>query len=390
MFTKALTIFCVAAISFLVMECSALLQKAPWRELPDRVLIGYGSNIDRVRTAVHDGVNVVIWAFLDVVAAPSCSTALKNQLSQEGAMPNQTTIATSLNLTAVQALVEELDETGYDHVFHLVSFGGWNGPHLDPKLSAVDWYLGFRQHVGHLFHGLDWDLEGNDKLTSPYNLFTTECLDKMVSISRMAKADGYVVSMAPPQSYLDILGRSCFSRLVNLSDPKRQWHTQFSYFGANVYAYLLAKSSESVDLISIQFYESYSRAAEAVKRNGVSPSKYLEHYVTNLVKSDLMHYVDFSKDTELDMPGSFIAVPLSKLVFGFANGWALHDTEKNFFATIDEVQEAWNTLETNHHLPRGFMFWTIDEEGKNGVNMAKGLSRILNGAKPRERPLESA
>ena len=38
------------------------------RALPKKLLIGYGHNADHVRTAVHDGVNVVCWVFMDIVA----------------------------------------------------------------------------------------------------------------------------------------------------------------------------------------------------------------------------------------------------------------------------------------------------------------------------------
>lgn len=38
-----------------------------------------------------------------------------------------------------------------------------------------------------MFHGIDWDLEGNDDLNSPYNYFTKDCLDKMGQISHLMK-----------------------------------------------------------------------------------------------------------------------------------------------------------------------------------------------------------
>jgi hypothetical protein len=70
----------------------------------------------------------------------------------------------------------------------------------------------------------------------------------------------FFVSLAAPQSYLDVHGTSRFSRYVTLTDQHRQWHGEFQYFGANVYAYLLAKSGHCIDLISVQLNESYSRA----------------------------------------------------------------------------------------------------------------------------------
>lgn len=152
------------------------------RGLPDKVLIGYGSDCDAVRRAVADGVNVVIWSFLDV------RTVDPSPDSQGDAI-----ISTNLNLPRIRALRVELDQVGYGDVLHFASVGGWNGAHLDPKLSATEWYQTFNESVGDLFQGIDWDLEGNDQMNSPYNFFTLDCLDKIGEISRMAKEGKKVV-----------------------------------------------------------------------------------------------------------------------------------------------------------------------------------------------------
>jgi hypothetical protein len=48
------------------------------------------------------------------------------------------------------------------------------------------------------FDGIDWDIEGNDDFSSPYNHFTVECLDLMGRFSQLAKEKGsYIVSMVP-------------------------------------------------------------------------------------------------------------------------------------------------------------------------------------------------
>jgi len=67
----------------------------------------------------------------------------------------------------------------------------------------------------------------------------------------LLSADGLFVGMAPPQSYLDIYS-SNWSRFVNLTDPEREWHSDFHYFGNNVYAYILKKYAKFLDLVSIQ------------------------------------------------------------------------------------------------------------------------------------------
>jgi hypothetical protein len=136
--------------------------------LPKKLLVGYGSNC----------VNCVIWSFLDVVAVNSETDSHSSAAAK---------IVTSLNLTAIHDLVQELKRDGFDHVVHLASVGGWNGGHLDLSLSAFEWYSTFTEQVGDLFHGIDWDLEGNDDLSSPLNYFTLECLDKLGEISELAK-----------------------------------------------------------------------------------------------------------------------------------------------------------------------------------------------------------
>jgi beta-glucosidase len=69
----------------------------------------------------------------------------------------------------------------------MASVGGWNGAHINPLISSSEWYQTFKREVGDLFHGIDWDLEGHDDLSSTSNFFTLDCLDKVGEISRMAK-----------------------------------------------------------------------------------------------------------------------------------------------------------------------------------------------------------
>ena len=198
---------------------------------------------------------------------------------------------------------------------------------------------------------------------------------------------GYVVTMAPPQSYLDIDSPK-FSRLVNLTDDSRGWQraSDFSYYGRNVYAYLLAKYGDYIDLISIQFYESYARSVQAVVVDGMSASSYLVDYVTRLANLPSESFrVDFSTDPSAGLPPTDVKFPLSKLVLGFANGWAApHDTkkqnEKVFFASATDIEAAWDRLKSSNQefLPRGLMYWTINEEGLNDVHFARDLGNIIH------------
>eukprot|EP00804_Cyclotella_cryptica_P024447 CCRYP_019268-RA/>CCRYP_019268-RA protein AED:0.00 eAED:0.00 QI:246/1/1/1/0.5/0.33/3/786/430 len=401
-----------------VQEVSALrrpsLETGQQRKLPRKVLIGYASsNYTNVLNAVmEDGVNVVIWAFMDVRstgvhASPSSATEIRDlsrmqsqgdagantlvrkliqlraQSSQSYMESTNATITTNLDFNAIASVIQQLNAFGYSRVLHLVSVGGWNSPHLDESLSPTEWFAVWKSSVlSQLFQGIDWDFEGNDVLDSKENVFTVQCLNKMGEISRLLKEEGYIVTTAPPQSYLNTRTQN-FSRYVNLTSPTRTWHPKFHYFGSNVYAYFLARFGENVDLVSIQFYESYSDAAMAVFHDKMSPGDYIFDFMQELASQHFQFYVDFSQDTLLDeMTGQYVSLPLDKIVIGLANGWALEKRNRNkvLYISPEQCKNAYDKLKVSSDgdlTPRGFMFWTIEERGKNGVYLAKGLSHFL-------------
>ena len=345
--------------------------------LPDSVLVGYASQCagGKVRQAISDGVNVVIWAFWalakeDVAGFPR--------------------ISTNLDIGCIEALKKELD----GGTIHLASIGGWNGFHLEEQYSSEAIYDAWRNWGGRLFDGIDWDLEGNDRLDSPMNVFGVETLHRMGEISRLAHqgnalhvievssfslnliiTDGFIVSMAPPQSYLDF-GTSRFSRFVNLTYPTRTWHSEFSYYGANVYSYLLAKYGDYFDIVSVQLYESYSRANYEISQLGDHPSSYLDRFVKDHLSRGEAYYVHFSEDQTVSLPSQLVSVPMNKLVIGLANGWASAD-KVVYFSPHDVKQAITEWCLQGSFQPRGFVFWTIDLEGENGVFMASGLGEAL-------------
>jgi hypothetical protein len=191
--------------------------------------------------------------------------------------------------------------------------------------------------------------------------------------------DGKFISIAPPQSYLNI-NSTRFSRFVNLTDPTRRCepYSTFSYYGMNVYAYLVHRYGDWIDLISIQFYESYSQAAYAINQDGMNGSDYLYLFVESLLASNQSFFVNFAEDTELELRSQNVSLPLQKLVFGLGNGWAGRDN-KTIFISSNQLNETWHRLNSKaqSHVPRGFMFWTIDLEGENDIYMAKDLYQIL-------------
>ena len=188
---------------------------------------------------------------------------------------------------------------------------------------------------------------------------------------------GKFVSIAPAQSYMNI-NSSRFSRYVNLTDPtgnRPAPYSTFSFYGSNVYAYLVQQYGDWIDLISIQFYESYSVASYKMKHDGNTASDYLLDYIDELLSSNESFYVNFTEDVEVGLSAQNVSLPLQKLVFGFGNGWALN-SDKIAYISSDQVNLTWHQLLPSKQ-PRGFMFWTINSEGENGVFLAKELHQIL-------------
>jgi len=324
------------------------------RQLPETLLVGYTTRCSKkVQPAVRQGVNVLIWAFAEFEKSTSGIKCVPK-----------------FDLWCAQQMIEELDAEGFADTVHLVSFGGWNGPHFpnidsnknsNAKDHALELYESWKSVFGSHFHGLDWDFEGHDNLESPTNVFSVDCLETVGEFSKLANQDGYIVGMAPPQSYLDIESRQ-FSRRVDWRDSTRGWHDDFQYFGRNVYAYWLSKFGHSIDFVSVQFYESYSRAGLEVFHNKVPPQVYLENYVRDLVTNRQEgFYVDFGDDDpSLQYPNQWVSFPLHKLVWGFANSWGFNDDEKDcYFDPPTHIAVAYESLKKVGHAPRGFMFWVM-------------------------------
>jgi hypothetical protein len=192
--TKALSLIILVVLSTIpLINCHAAHDDvSSVHPLPSKVLMGYASsNYTNVINAVKDDlVNVVIWAFADIRTDDSdFATATHRDLSHL----SSAAIVTNLNLTAVKSTIEHLNDNGYS-IHHLVSVGGWNGHHLDTQISASLWMdMWQSSELSDIFHGIDWDLEGSDDLTSEENVFTVDCLDKMGEISRLMKQGEFII-----------------------------------------------------------------------------------------------------------------------------------------------------------------------------------------------------
>lgn len=354
----------------------------PRGPLPSKLLVGYanwGECDGKIEQAVASGVNVLIWFALSLNIT-------------DGTHP-QPKVAGGPNLTCVAQVARAL-EAQHLPTHHFISIGGWGALHPSPKVSAADWWSALTAYdteaaraglVGG-FDGIDWDLEGTNTKASPRNTFGPDLLRLVANVSIRAKAAGKLVSLAPPQSYLDVTTASFSSSVVERARcwPPTAVGSNFSYAGRNTYAPLLALAPPGTyDFVSLQLYETYSIASCHLSRG--TP---LSTYLADLVRSmDHGWRVAFSAEPALGLASQNVSVPHTRLVLGLANGWTAPGRRALYLAP--------STLATSWHAappaarPRGFMFWDIADEGRPprpGLDpplyLAKELNRFLETRRP--------
>jgi chitinase len=282
----------------------------------------------------------------------------------------------------VKTVVDELVRLNLPTV-HMISIGGWDAPHPDTTNSPAKVYSAFKAWnaqinltYGFEFMGVDWDLEGNDDPKSPYNEFTVACLDLVVAFSQLLKQDGYLCSLVPPESYFDPT-TSLFDRSLLHAYPDG-WQPSFTYHGHNAYAYLVAKSPSTFDIVSIQLYETYSHCDYNITVLKQSPSDYLIQWVPRA----LNFYVDFSSDPSVNLPSQNVTLSKTQLVIGVANAWA--GGIKAILLMPNELSKAYTALLAQGMEFRGVVFWTIANEGDTPVNqtsplyMSAGINSFLH------------
>lgn len=186
---------------------------------PGRLIAAYATacNASVVERA-REGVNVLYWFAISL----AYNETTKRPFISYGA-PDLECIA---NVSAT--LKREQLPTA-----HMLTIGGWDAPHPDTRATAADAYAEFRDWNARVasrpgfetgFDGIDWDLEGNDDAKSPFNTFTVDVLIYVGEFSSLAKADGMVVSMVPPESYLDPNTAPFFSTSLLLGYPSDDVH----------------------------------------------------------------------------------------------------------------------------------------------------------------------
>lgn len=121
-----------------------------------------------------------------------------------------------------------------------------------------------------------------------------------------------------------------------------------------------------------------------IHHDKVSPEEYLKTFIQSYHENKGQWHVDFDKDDTLQYSSQDMELPLSKLVIGFANGWAINEGEKVVFFKSEQIRSAYRQLLEAGMTPRGFMFWVIGEEGNNGIHYAKDLASILKLRKPQK------
>jgi hypothetical protein len=332
--------------------------------LPDGpIIIGYQNwdACDRndTLTAVGAGVNVVIWFAINLV--------------DNNGSPG---ISGGPDTDCFASIAAEIDDMGLE-TSHLISIGGWDAPHPDASYSGQEFFDAFADWnlaLPRPFDGFDWDLEGNDDSSSSNNVFTSITLNQMVDMSVAAKLNGLVVTMVPAQSYFDsTTSEFNLSLLNNYPD----YHSEFFYHGMNCYAYVyVAAPSDTFDLVTVQLYESWSRANEQLINYQVPAPLYLTTWWGEFTSEWNVEFGN-NETTGLRLSGVHpIVVPPSKLVVGFSRG----DSQgKSAFIWPEDAGIAYeSTLPIKR--PRGFAFWNIAEEGStaNGTNVTLAFAPTLN------------
>ena len=347
------------------------------RILPQgNLILAYATECNDGGTTVlaeaREGVNVIIWF---------ATSLIRNKTTGKPA------IAYGLNSTCIAVVAKTLKDEGLATT-HLISIGGWNAPHPNTFLSGVKWFeqwhawntgdavarpsLGFNG-----FDGFDWDLEGNDNKGSPWNYFSLDCMHVVGDMSVAAKEKGYIVTMVPPQSYLDPMeNRFDFSLLHAYDDG---WQPDFKYHGRNAYAYLLSKYGQiTFDLIDVQLYETFSRADFTITHKGRDPSEYLVEWAKNITGGWVVNY------TGVDIAPQQVVVDPQRLIVGFSFG---SSTGKSVFVWPEAVAKAFAKLATP---PRGVMYWNMDLDrggkfnetiSRPGFTFAKAFNSFLQTRK---------
>lgn len=315
--------------------------------------------------AVERGVNVVFWFSTNLVKDDG-------QPKIKGPIPDLDCVAR----VRQKILAKNLPTA------HLITVGGWDAPHPDTAFTGAEWFQAWHdwnQALPMPFDGFDWDLEGNDDVKSEWNVFSSKCLELVVDMSAAAKAAGYLVTMAPPQTYFASTVTD-FNRYLNNSNP--DYHPDFHYRGRNGYAYMWAAAPPGTfDLVSVQLYETYAPAMQALSE-GMSGVEYLRSWAAEFLSGWTINFNDPTLRLQGNVP---IMVPQSKFLIGFSFG----SPPKSACFWPETAEVAYMTAPILER-PRGYAFWNIAMEdslanhSNRSLSFAAGLNSFLHVRDPLE------
>ena len=300
----------------LIINIFVQMQSRKISVLPKKLKIGYANwneCDEKIFEAVENGLNLIIWFSIDMAS------------NEDNTKPLFTR---GPNFEDVAKMVKRFKDNKYK-VINLISIGGWNSPHPNTIFSAEEYFeewINFNKKISNKefnfygFDGIDWDIEGNDDFKSSYNHFTYKELDLMGKFSQLLKNEGYIVSMAPPESYLDPTTNEFSLSLLNNYPEWEKEYPDFTYHGRNVYSYLIAKYSLDIfDFISFQLYEGYTHTLYQYEREKKSFGEIINKLVGGLTEG---YSVDFSKDPNSGLGKEKIKIEEEKIVIGLGNSWA--------------------------------------------------------------------
>lgn len=377
-------------LAFFVHVCIAV------RVLPPTILAGYpgdgyttnGTANLAVLQAARNGVNVVIWNDIALQSEPTSGNPMVAELDP-------------FNMACVVATVKQLEAENLTTT-HMVSIGGWGTAHpaaFNPITGQpytpqqvysawLAWNTASAQQYGwNGFDGVDWDMEGANEASSPTNEFTVACLNLVGGFSQLAKADGYLVSLVPCESYFDpTIGN--FSQSLLFDYPEWVPYVTFNYHGRNGYAYLVSRFQTSLqqgvavptfDFVTVGFYETYSHADFNITVLGMPAATYLENILPKFIEG---WRVLFEMEPAFDWPSQMVSINTTQLVIGLGNGWA--GSYQSLLIMPDSVGQAYNALQAQGLAPRGAAFWCTSDEGEipegqtQPLYLASGLNQYFH------------
>ena len=132
------------------------------------------------------------------------------------------------------------------------------------------------------------------------------------------------------------------------------------------------------DFVSVQLYESWSRASQVIDGPSQVPAA---QYLVALARSYARGWhIDFSSDAAVGIASQTVSIPPDQLVLGFSFGSGPPDLGKSLFVRPEAVTAAWGTLAPAER-PAGVMFWNLHLDGvgqANGTNRTYELAAGFN------------